>query len=129
VKDPQAAIGPALHPGFLVRSAMHPNRPGRNTSRQVETRAARFLGVARLDVAGVATTTGAIIVAVVRIQAHVDLCEQIVVVLVGRNAHGIGGIIHPCLLAGAVFTGVAQAEEMADLLAHDMPLLIRIGPI
>ena len=87
MKDPQAAIGPTLDPGFLVRSPMYRNRPGRNTDGEVETGAARFLGIARFAVPSVATATG------------------------------------------AVFCCVTEVEEVAVLLAHDVPLLIRVFPI
>ena len=68
MKDPQAAIGSSLDPGFRVRSTMHPNRPGRDTGGEIKSATARFLGIAGLVTASVAIGTGAIIVAVERIR-------------------------------------------------------------
>ena len=56
VKDPQAAVRPSLDPDFLVRSAMHPHRHGRNTDGEIEPIAAGFLGIAGLAAPSVPTT-------------------------------------------------------------------------
>ena len=65
MKDPQAAIGSAFDPGFLVRSTMHPNRSGRDIGWEVEPATARLLGITGLVAARVALTTGASVIAVV----------------------------------------------------------------
>ena len=80
MKDPKAAIGPSFDPGFRVRSTIHPNRPVRDTGWEVEPATARFLGIAGLVAASVATTIGTSIIAIVRIQMKVLSFKQSVVV-------------------------------------------------
>ena len=126
---PKTSIASTLDPGFRVRPAIHQNRSRRDTVREIETTAARFMGIAGFVATSFATGTGTIIVAVERIRVSIYRVESIAIMLVRRNAVGIGGIIHTSLLARTVFAGVTEPEEMTDLLAHNVPLLIRILPV
>jgi len=128
MKDPQTAVGSALDPRFLMRSTMHPNRPGRDIGWQVEPATARFLGIARFGAAAsIVTTTGAFVITVVGIRISILLSKQNVVVIVGRHAHRVRGIVHTRLLAGAIFASMAETEDMANLLTHDVAFLIGVG--
>ncbi len=101
---------------------MHRDRPGGDAAgrRRIAFRAIRV---------AVAAAAGAVIVAVVRVQVSVHLLQQLVVMRVRRDAVGVVRVVHAGLLAGAVLAGVAEAEDVADLLAHDVALLVGVGPV